>query len=175
MRSKKKSLRVEIQREDSDIDMDRKVRKSKDAGMQALVKVVPSRDDADDGEGEHNNNAKSIKTKKTCQDRKEAQEGIRVNRTVEEEAYDSEYDIDIDNTEDQEEILTEREKLEERRKNRLKKNKMIRVREEFIYEEDLTEKEREDLKRKEYRYKSNHVGLKIVEAILIPSERESKK
>lgn len=80
-------------------------------------------------------------------------------------------DIDIDNTEDQEEILTEREKLEERRKNRLKKNKMIRVREEFIYEEDLTEKEREDLKRKEYRYKSNHVGLKIVEAILIPSKR----
>lgn len=79
VRSKRKRLRVEMQREDSDIDMDRKVRKSKDAGMQALEKVVPSRDDADDGEGEHNNNAKSMKTKKTCQDRKEAQEGVRVN------------------------------------------------------------------------------------------------
>lgn len=89
-------VRVEIQRENSEVDMSKKVKKGKDTGMQE-GKVVPSRDDVDLVEGEHSYTTKTMKTKGTSLDRKKVKEGIRKNRTVEEEAHESEInDIELD-------------------------------------------------------------------------------
>lgn len=60
---------------------------------------------------------------------------------------------------------------EDEEKEVAEKNKMIKIKGEWAYEEDLTEKDRDFLKTTEDRYKPGHVGFKIVEATLNPSAR----
>lgn len=49
-------------------------------------------------------------------------------------------------------------------------SKMIRIKGEWKYEDNLSEEEKREIDLKENRYKRNHVGWKIVEAALVPSD-----
>lgn len=63
------------------------------------------------------------------------------------------------------------QRKEEEGKKDMQKCKMIKIKGEWTYEEDLIENEKEIIKAAEDRYKPSHVGLKIVEATLNPSAR----
>lgn len=59
------------------------------------------------------------------------------------------------------------------RQRNLLKNKMIRMKRDLKHEEDLTEEDRKYTEGREDFYSHTHIGLKVVEASLIPSARES--
>lgn len=61
--------------------------------------------------------------------------------------------------------------FKKKRDTNIKKNKMIRINDKMMYEEDMTEEQKRQSRGDDNRYKRNHVGWKIVEAILISSVR----
>lgn len=50
---------------------------------------------------------------------------------------------------------------------------MVRTRRGIVYEADLTEEDKKHLNRQVNEYKYNHIGIKVVEASLIPSVRDN--
>jgi len=63
--------------------------------------------------------------------------------------------------------------LKKKRDINLKKNKMVHINGNMIYEEDMTEEQKRQNTGDDNMYRRNHVGWKIVEATLISSARVS--
>lgn len=67
----------------------------------------------------------------------------------------------------------EENKKNKTRADNLKKYKMIRSGKILRYEEDLSSQEKKFIQTEVARYRSSHIGYKIVEAYLVPSAREN--